>query len=229
MLNRNFFLKKTDRFCYIFFLIVFFSTEYTAFSDNVNLANCNQDNYSKRKALGLFLRRHIFPEQNPIFKDYFHQVGFFYGPSTGNGSPITGQFSKMFFENLHLFNFMYSQKSKFFNIHTRLNAEGYVIQGFHVNNFHNNGAGLTQELIFGNKIYTTLGGGFAYRWRKSSRVNSYFTFVLVSTVGRRFGSWNVEVLFKHFSNGGLERPNTGDNFAGIVIRKNFCHKISCGL
>ncbi len=105
---------------------------------------------------------------------------------------------------------------------------GSILGNFTNGNINQIYGSLTHEFIFDFKyFYTTIGGGFAYRNIRGGVGKDYNVFDgigsrLVATVRIGVGfpikdNINIEIFFKHFSNGHLQEPNRGYNFIGTSI------------
>lgn len=82
-------------------------------------------------------------------------------------------------------------------------------------------AGMTLSLkyYFGkerkNSFFATLGTGAAYTTIKFEEQGAHFLFILQGGIGYRWNNYFIEDRFRHYSNGGTERPNRSIN-ANIV-------------
>lgn len=135
----------------------------------------------------------------------------------------------------------YSRKNKPFNlIHGRFSLglfgmvgkanglPGYTNKREEIVGYRDVGIECTEEIVLGNPmLYITGGFGFSYIFpRKDNnlpkhtpeRLNSLFNFVILATIGHRFGdTFVVELMWKHYSNGELRSPNFGINQLGVNI------------
>lgn len=118
--------------------------------------------------------------------------------------------------------------------HGRTSIEiGGILGQFPSGNINQVYGGLLHEFIFDLKYcYFTIGGGFSYRsirggtnyqtdgsdYNNLDGINSR----LVAQIRIGFGinlteNTNLEIFFKHFSNGHLQNPNFGYNFIGMSV------------
>lgn len=124
-------------------------------------------------------------------------------------------------EHLHLVMGTYSQPNTFFrqlgkrNIHVGRYAGRPGKRGTEpkrgVSVF-----GLSQDVIFGpEKLYFTVGLGAFICSQGTDRIGSKFVFREKLGLGAYFGAYNLEVSAIHISNGTLQNPNAGENFAVV--------------
>ena len=91
--------------------------------------------------------------------------------------------------------------------------------------------GFSQDvlILYTENTYLGVGAGGYIKTRDERggdvtepRVQSLFAFGLSAFLGQKItDSMSLELFYKHFSNGKLERPNIGHNFVGLTITYNF--------
>jgi len=156
------------------------------------------------------------PDINPAFAGNNSQVSMHFGISAyGEG-----------FEGLFLTGVQYSQPNDFFRIHGRRSVELMTARG---------SGGLSrysQLMIFGftqdallpiqGPVYAGINLGIYIKSNATDRISSKFTFGERLFLG--IGIFNgvvLELYGRHFSNGTLTEINSGQNFAGVSVIKNF--------
>lgn len=88
-------------------------------------------------------------------------------------------------------------------------------------------AGMTLSLkyYFGkenkNSLFATLGTGAAYTTIKFEEQGTHFLFILQGGIGYRWNNYFIENRFRHYSNGGTERPNRSVNANIVNIGMHF--------
>jgi len=88
-------------------------------------------------------------------------------------------------------------------------------------------AGMTMSLkyYFGkdykNSFFATLGTGAAYTTIAFEEQGTHFLFILQGGIGYRWNNYFIENRFRHFSNGGFERPNRSVNANIVNIGMHF--------
>jgi hypothetical protein len=133
------------------------------------------------------------------------------------------------FEELYLLGLQYSQPNHFFRLPGRLNVELMTAYG--------SGEELsryTQPVVFGfaqdlviplyrpKPVYAGINLGIYIKSHTTDRIDSKFTFGEKVFLGIDiFESMRLELYVRHFSNGTLTEQNSGQNFAGLSVIKNF--------
>ena len=156
------------------------------------------------------------PYVNPAFAGSNNQVSMHFGVSAYGER----------FEGLFLTGVQYSQPNVFFRIHGRRSVELMTARG---------GGELSrysQLMIFGftqdallpisGPVYTGINLGIYIKSNATDRISSKFTFGEKLFLG--IGIFNgvvLELYGRHFSNGTLTEINSGQNFAGVSVIKNF--------
>lgn len=144
-------------------------------------------------------------------------------------------FSEKSFADVYALGVYYAQPNTFFRINGRINLE---LEAFfpafnQASHPANTKSTLKPQIIFGaaqdiilplfsSRFYAGIGIGIYIRSNEGDdgRIGSAFTFGERVFVGfyHKLGehtSMSYELIIKHYSNGNLERPNTGYNFMGM--------------
>ncbi|HQM82051.1 MAG TPA: acyloxyacyl hydrolase [Syntrophorhabdaceae bacterium] len=88
-------------------------------------------------------------------------------------------------------------------------------------------AGMTASLkyYFGKEkmksFFATAGAGAAYTTIKFEEQETHFLFILQCGIGYRWNKYFIEARFRHYSNGGTERPNRSINANIVNIGMHF--------
>jgi len=72
-----------------------------------------------------------------------------------------------------------------------------------------------------NSLFATLGAGAAYTTIKFEEQGTHFLFILQGGIGYRWNDYFIENRFRHYSNGGSERPNRSVNANIVNIGMHF--------
>lgn len=168
-------------------------------------------------------------DKSPMFSDYNNQVSGYFGVSSKTWYFETKMFSTFW---------RYSQPNKFFRLPGRISFETGYMFGFE-DKKRNINYGQYTQMLFGfsqdvlifytESTYIGVGLGGYIKTRDEykgdvtvPRVQSLFTFGVSAFLGQKItNNTNLELFYKHFSNGKLERPNIGHNFVGLAINYNF--------
>ncbi len=163
----------------------------------------------------------VFGGQNAAFQDKNHMISLSYGDNvSANG------------HNMHYLSGRYSiPVNLFMNGRASIEVGGILGNSNYVggNNTVNQViVGLMYEGVFNfNYFYVTGGIGPYYRNENHSTIpgdgiGSKFVFGAKLAIGKTFFQrYNLEFVYRHFSNGELEVPNTGYNFLGIEASIRF--------
>lgn len=73
----------------------------------------------------------------------------------------------------------------------------------------------------GEKGYVSASLGLGYVSRSSDHLGGHGQFTLRVALGRRLGRYDLSLAQQHYSNGGTARPNTGENFLVLALRREF--------
>ena len=146
-------------------------------------------------------------------------------PKEEVNNSIRIEFSSSLSSDRHYFNanLIYAQPNRIFKLPGRLNFE---IGGFftpanqtHIYNFAI--IGISQDVIFpiypsdfGN-LFLGVGIGLYLKSKVDDRVGSAITFGERLFVGYMVEDYDIELYYKHYSNGTIEIPNGGHDFWGI--------------
>ena len=167
----------------------------------------------------------VFLGKNPIFQDHNHMVSLSYLRS------ITEN------DNLNAIVGSYSVPTQIFiNGRSSLQIGGFIgdvgyvaspganVSHPDVSQFF---GGIMHEFVLNfNYFYCTAGIGLYIRSANSSnnpgdRIGSRVTFGEKFAIGKSFDRFNIEILYRHFSNGDLTLTNGGYNFIGFEIGFKF--------
>jgi len=75
---------------------------------------------------------------------------------------------------------------------------------------------------YGDKLFVKLDISICYITHTTKHLSTHYQFKDRVRVGYRFDdNYSFTVGFVHFSNGGIKKPNTGENFFIIGLIKNF--------
>lgn len=120
-------------------------------------------------------------------------------------------------------NLIYAQPNRIFKLPARLNLEIGVFftppprQSLHTFAI----IGISQDVVlpiypskFGN-LFLGVGIGLYLKSQGDKRIGSAVTFGERFFLGYFFESFNIELYYKHYSNGTLQLPNSGYDFWGI--------------
>ncbi len=152
---------------------------------------------------------------NPLFNNYTNQITMQTGKSIRSTS-----------EHLYQLTIQYSQPNTFFRLNAKQTIELTTIQGINETTQYNQPimAGISEEVnvLHLYNIYLTLSLGAYIKANKTTRINSKFTFgqkiALITILNHNY---NLEVFLRHLSNGSLTELNSGQNFMGIAVSRNF--------
>lgn len=119
-------------------------------------------------------------------------------------------------------NLIYTQPNRFFRLPARLNLEIGVFFTPPPNNQKTFVIiGLSEDIVlpiypskFGN-LFVGLGVGIYLKSQRDERIGSAVTFGERFFIGYFFESFDIELYYKHYSNGTLQLPNGGYDFLGI--------------
>lgn len=168
-------------------------------------------------------------DENPMFSNHENQISGYFGMGSKTWYFETSLFSTFL---------RYSQPDKFLRLPGRLSFETGGMFGFKDKNrnidysqYNQAFFGFTQDvLIFYTKnTYIGVGLGGYIKTRDEfendvtrPRVNSIFVFGVSAYLGQKItNDVNLELFYKHFSNGKLQLKNIGHNFIGLSINYNF--------
>lgn len=213
----------------LLFPILFLNLSTYSFSEDLNSSKVGE----KLKNMSFTERwENIFnkdPEFNPAFRGRKHSIEF--GLATAFEPYAINNYARQrSYSNFGIWN-VYGRYSipvhLFFQGRTSIEIGG-IIGHFGDRNIDQIYGSLTHEFIFDFKyFYTTIGGGFAYRNIRGGVGQDHNLFDgigsrLVATIRAGIGfnitdRMNLEVFFKHFSNGHLQEPNRGYNFLGLSL------------
>ena len=186
-----------------------------------------KDNISKREEVVKTkeVAEFVFLGQNPIFQDYNHMVSLSYLRS------ITAN------DNLNAIVGSYSIPTRLFiNGRSSLQIGGFIGDVSYVatpgaNVSHTDISqvfgGIMHEFVLNfNYFYCTAGIGLYIRSINSSinpgdRIGSSVIFGEKFAIGKSFDRFNIEIMYRHFSNGALTLVNGGYNFIGFEIGFKF--------
>lgn len=192
-----------------------------------NLKGLSQESIQKEDGLKIFNKD---PKYNPIFRGKQHLIEIGYASSWELNRPDNLTGANVHFSSLNNLYVRYAIPTHLF-FHGRTALEfgsilGEIRGGYgNVNQVY---ASFTHELVFDLKyFYTTIGGGFAYRniyggvnsdQNRYDTIGSRLVFQVRIGIGINIKeSINLELFFKHFSNGHLQLPNMGYNFIGLSL------------
>lgn len=114
----------------------------------------------------------------------------------------------------------YSQPSTFFKVRSRKSLE--IIGLIGLSEYEQIIAGGMQEIFIGKKwLYITLGLGAYIKTKRTNRIASAFTFGQKFAIGTSIKKINIEICYRHFSNGSIEKPNRGHDFIGANLYYSF--------
>ena len=193
-----------------------------------------------------FVKEYIATKESPVFRDKKHVIGIQYGYDYDRL-----HYKDDIGRNLHVGSLQYSVPFKMFYLHARLTFGAFILAGKdkaavneNEGKYHHFGLEFLQELILGNKfLYATGGFGFSYvifggpmTYRSYHQAESsgipdsahgydgmtYFNYVLRASIGHSFDNGlSVELMWKHYSNGGLGEVNYDINAFGITLNYAF--------
>ena len=147
--------------------------------------------------------------------------------TTNHPLKALGRFSKLYFEEMYMFSFQYSQNDKIFRLNGRRNFEiisWLTFQKNELSKYTQIFVGLSQDVIINitKNFYFGAGLGIYIKDKKTDRISSQFTFGQNYFIGYKFPkNFDLELIIKHFSNGGLTEINHGQNFLGFKVNYNF--------
>ncbi|MEN9782215.1 MAG: hypothetical protein RL208_365, partial [Pseudomonadota bacterium] len=129
--------------------------------------------------------------------------------------------------NLHILAASYA-KPMHFGTHGRMSVElgGILGQAYYTDGGTINQAfvGAMYEAVFNiaDLFYAGVGAGpyirnMSTRQNPSDPIGSEFVLGTKFSAGRAFKNWNVELFYRHFSNGGITTTNRGFDFFGIGV------------
>ena len=147
--------------------------------------------------------------------------------TTNHPLKVLGKFAKLYFEEMYMFSFQYSQNDKIFRLNGRRNFEiisWLTFQKNELSKYTQIFVGLSQDVIINitKNFYFGAGLGIYIKDKKTDRISSQFTFGQNYFIGYKFPkNFDLELIIKHFSNGGLTEINHGQNFLGFKVNYNF--------
>ena len=120
----------------------------------------------------------------------------------------------------------YSQSDEIFRLNGKRNFE--IISWFTFSNnefskYNQTFIGMSQDVIFNisKNIYFGGGLGMYIKDKKTDRIGSQFTFGQSYFIGYNIkNTVELELIVRHFSNGGLTEINHGQNFIGLKMNYN---------
>lgn len=118
------------------------------------------------------------------------------------------------------FDFAYSQPNTFFRRDAKRNIHLSRYQGTNSDGIEEeiNLFGLSQDVLFGAlNGYFVVGLGAFISSDDTNRIGSKFFFRERIGVGATYHAFNVELFAMHYSNGTLQTPNSGENFAMVSV------------
>ncbi|USD40572.1 acyloxyacyl hydrolase [Vibrio sp. SCSIO 43135] len=134
-------------------------------------------------------------------------------------------------EELYDINLQYSQPNQFFRLPGRRNIEvSWFVGGEYSTNesedlsqYNQFIAGASQDvfLFYSQNFYAGAGLGGYIKSKSTHRISSKFTFGQKVFVGLATGRINLELYFRHYSNGTLTYRNAGHNFLGFTFSYNY--------
>lgn len=122
-------------------------------------------------------------------------------------------------------NLIYAQPNRIFKLPGRINFEiGGVFSSPNQKISYNFAmVGISQDLVlpiypseFGN-LFLGVGIGLYIKSEIDDRVGSKVTFGERFFLGYVFKGFEIEIYYKHYSNGTLENPNSGHDFGGLSL------------
>jgi len=206
-------ITSTFRLSYILFTFILCHLSYAS-----DILDVNQNKNDILEPTSTKPRhRNVFVGQNPIFQNNKHMIFMSYGSSLRPG------------DRLHLVSKQYSVPNKFLvNGRETIEIGGFIgtVKPSHtdVSQFY---VGLMHEFVMDLKyFYATAGIGIYVRstdstFNEADRIGSAFTFGEKFAIGKTFGSFNIEIMYRHFSNAGLTSKNNGYDMFGIGIGWRF--------
>ena len=139
---------------------------------------------------------------------------------------VLKNFDRLHFEEMYMLVLQYSQPDEIFRLNGKRNFE--IISWFTFSNnefskYNQTFIGISQDVIFNisKNIYFGGGLGMYIKDKKTDRIGSQFTFGQSYFIGYNIkNTVELELIVRHFSNGGLTEINHGQNFIGLKINYN---------
>lgn len=79
-----------------------------------------------------------------------------------------------------------------------------------------------EEIVLGwEQFYLGIGLEAYIKSKSTDRISSAFTFGEKVVIRSNFSTFNIEVYYRHFSNGSLTGKNTGQDFIGLAVGYKF--------
>jgi hypothetical protein len=171
-----------------------------------------------------FLKGFLDSKHEDNFKPdpYAHYISVSYAPLS---VLMTGAVSSKL-DNMHFFHFSYGQYNRLLRLPGRFMLDFGAATGM-VNVMHQPAMqdltfffmGAMQDFILELKYFYISGGlGVYIRQDRDNRVGSNFVFGQKVAIGKVFDEkYDVQLFFRHMSNGYLATPNNGFNYFGIQL------------
>lgn len=80
---------------------------------------------------------------------------------------------------------------------------------------------ITEGIKYGDIFYTKIEIGISFLSDTTKNLSTSFQFKDKISLGYRFNDLSISINYIHFSNGGIKKPNRGENFIAIGFAKTF--------
>lgn len=171
----------------------------------------------------MLLSQDKIKEQNPYLIDNLLINSIF--PREEIDNSIRIEFSSSLSANRRYFNanLIYAQPNRIFKLPGRLNFEigGFFTPTNQIHTYNFAIIGISQDVIFplypsnfGN-LFFGVGIGLYLKSKIDDRVGSAITFGERFFFGYMIKGYDIELYYKHYSNGTIETPNSGHDLWGI--------------
>lgn len=122
---------------------------------------------------------------------------------------------------------IYSQPNRIFRLPGRINFELGGVSNLADSPYNFLIAGISEDMLLPllvssvGSMFAGVGIGIYIRNTADDRIGSNFTFGERVFLGYSYQGLSIEIFIKHYSNGTLEKPNGGHNFAGLMLGYSF--------